>query len=302
MITKLSRIVHFGLNNFWRNGLLSTATVAITVLALVVSLGLVVFNQVTDVAIQSVQDKIDISVYFNSGTSADTISNIKKTLESMPEVKEARYISKEEALEIFKKQHQDDDSISQAINLVEDNPLEPSLNIKAYEPDQYEGIAKTFENPNIKQYVTSVSYYENKPIIDKLSKIIANVNRGGLVLVIFLIVVAGLIVFNTIRLAIYSSRDEIAIMRAVGASNMLVRGPFLVDGIITGALAACLSLIIALPVISFVAPYLDNFIPGLDLFHYFYSNIFFLLGLQLLFGVGISIISSFLAVRRYLKN
>ncbi len=139
-------------------------------------------------------------------------------------------------------------------------------------------------------------------MIDRLANIIDYVGRGGLALTIILAVIAGLIVFNTIRLAIYSTRDEIGIMRAVGASNALVRGPFMVDGILVGLLAAVLSVIVALPVLSYISPQLTRFIPGLDVFHYLYSNIFSILGLQILFGAGIGALSSFMAVRRYLRN
>lgn len=301
MFTTISRIINFGLKNFWRNGLLSTATVAVTGIALLVTLGLIMFNFVTGEAISSVKDKIDISVYFKTTTAEDSVLSIQKVVESLPEVKQVEYINKDEALKRFKEQHKDD-SISQAISLLNENPLEASLNIKAKSPELYGSIAESLQADAIKQYVDKISYSENKVIIDKLTKIIDNVNQGGLVLVIFLAIVSGLIVFNTIRLAIYSNRDEIGIMRAVGASNMLVRGPFLIDGILNGTIAAVLSLILAIPIIHFVAPFLKSFIPGLDITNYFYGGLFRLFLLQLLFGIGISIISSFLAVRRYLKN
>ncbi len=301
MFTTISRIINFGLKNFWRNGLLSTATVAVTAIALLVTLGLMTFNFVTGEAISSVKDKIDISVYFKTTTAEDNVLSIQKVVESLPEVKQVEYINKDEALKRFKEQHKDD-SISQAISLLNENPLEASLNIKAKSPELYGAIAQSLQADAIKQYVDKISYSENKVIIDKLTKIIDNVNQGGLVLVIFLAIVSGLIVFNTIRLAIYSNRDEIGIMRAVGASNMLVRGPFLIDGVLNGTIAAVLSLILAIPIIHFVAPYLKSFIPGLDIANYFYGGLFRLFLLQLLFGVGISIVSSFLAVRRYLKN
>ncbi len=302
MITTLSRLIHLGFQNFWRNGLLSTGTVAITLLALMVSLGLLLFGVVTDAAIASVQDKIDISVYFKTSTSEDQILSIKQVLEALPEVKAVDYVSSDQALEIFKKEHEGDDEVLQAINILGSNPLEGYLNILAHKPDQYALIDENLKNPSIGQYVSSRSYSENQLVIDRLSRIISNVNLGGFALTIILALVAGLIVYNTIRLAIYSGRDEIGIMRAVGASNLLVRGPFMVDGILTGTIAAVLSLILAAPVLGFLSSKLGSFVPGLDIFQYFYTHIFSLLGLQLLFGVGVCTVSSFLAARRYLKN
>lgn len=302
MITIISRILHYGFKNFWRNGWPSTATVAIMILASLVFLGLIFFTVVTEKAVASIQDKIDISVYFKTNTSEDEILNIKQSLESLTEVKEVEYISSDRALAIFKENHKDDQTISQAVSELDSNPLVASLNIKARKPDQYASIADYLSAPQLNRYIDNMSYAKNKVVIDRLTNIVNNLNRGGLILTLVLAFIAGLVVFNTIRLAIYSSRDEISIMRAVGASNSLVRGPFVVEGIIAGVLSALISILIAVPLMYFVSPYFGKFIPGLNLFQYLYTNIIALFGYQLLFGAGIGIFSSFVAVRRYLKN
>ncbi|MBU6501052.1 MAG: ABC transporter permease [Patescibacteria group bacterium] len=302
MFTVLSRITHFGFKNFWRHGWLSAATVAIMILALLVFVGLIIFGVVADHAASSIQDKIDISVYFKTTTSEDQVLNVKQSLENLSEVKSVEYISSDQALSIFKEAHKDDATISQGINELNSNPLEASLNIKAQQPDQYADIANYLDAPNLSQYIDSVSYAKNQVVIDRLTAIVKGVNRGGWVLTIVLALVAGLVVFNTIRLAIYSGREEIGVMRVVGASNSFVRGPLVVEGIISGILAAVLSMIIAAPIIYFVSPYLKVFIPGLDVFQYFYENLGKLFLYQLIFGVGIGTLSSLVAVRRYLKN
>lgn len=271
-------------------------------LALLVSLGLIIFGEVTEKAVASLQDKIDIVVYFNTNTAEDQILNIKQSLESLSEVKNIDYVSREQALEFFKNRHKGEQSITRAIDIVGENPLEASLNIKAYSPEQYALIAENLNNPVFNEFVSRVSYEKNKVAIDRLVNIIDYLNRGGLALTVILAVIAGLIVFNTIRLAIYSTRDEIGIMRAVGASNALVRGPFMVDGIIVGILAAVLSMMVVAPVVSFLAPHLSRFVPGLSISGYFYGRLFSLLLLQVLLGAGIGTLSSFLAVRKYLKN
>lgn len=302
MFTIISRIVHFGLKNFWRNVWLSTATVAIMTLALIVFIGLILFGYITDSALTSIQNKIDISAYFKTNTPEDEILNIKQSLESLSEVKEVSYISSDEALAIFKQNHANDQTITQAINELDVNPLEASLNIKAQRPDQYATIANYLSAPNLSQYIDSVSYAKNQGVIDRLNHIISSVYRAGLTIIIVLALIAGLVVFNTIALAIYSNRDEIGIMRAVGASNILVRGPYMVEGIIAGLLSAVISLVIMVPVAYFVSPYLSEFIPGLSLFRYFSTHIFQLFLYGILFSVIIALLSSVLAVRRYLKN
>ncbi|MEK7546802.1 MAG: permease-like cell division protein FtsX [Patescibacteria group bacterium] len=302
MFTVISRIFQYGMKNFWRNGWLSAATVAIMILALLVSMGLIIFNFVTQEALVSIQDKIDISVYFKTNAPEDEILNIKNSLENMAEVKNVEYVSSDQALEIFKSKHSDDQTISQAISELNSNPLEASLNIRAKKPNQYAAIADYFNAPDLKKFVDSVSYAKNQLAIERLNAIIQNVSRGGIVLTITIALVAGLVVFNTIRLAIYSNRDEIGIMRSVGASNGLVRGPYIVEGVVGGVIAALSSVIISAPIIYLASPYLNSFIPQLNVFNYFASSVFRLTMYQVLLAAVIGGLSSFIAVRRYLKN
>ena len=302
MFTVFSRILNYGFVNFWRNGWPSAATVAIMVLALLVFFWLIVFNVTTERGGMPIQDKIDISVYFKTDTPEDDILNIKQSIESLSEVKTVEYISSDRALEKFKEDHKDDPMILQAVIELQDNPLVASLNIKAKEPSQYVDIANYLSQPNLARWIDNLSYAKNQDVINRLVTIINTVNRGGFVLTMVLALIAGLVVFNTIRLAIYSSRDEIGVMRAVGASNALVRGPFMVEGVIAGILAALVSLIIALPTAYVVAPYVGALIPGFNIFQYSYTHFGEFLLYQLLFGVGIGVFSSFVAVRRYLRN
>jgi len=302
MVTVISRIIQYGMKNFWRNGWLSAATVAIMVVSLMVSMGLMIFNYITVQAVSSIQDKIDISVYFKTNASEDEILNIKSSLENMTQVKNVEYISSDQALEIFKDKHSDDPTISQAVSELNGNPLEASLNIKAKQPEQYAAIAQYFDTPDLKQFVDSVSYAKNQVAIDRLTAIVQNVGRGGFILTLVMALIAGLVVFNTVRLTIYSNRDEISIMRAVGASNGLVRGPYIVEGIMGGVVAAFISVIISAPIAYSVSPYINSFIPQLNIFNYFTSNVLMFTMYQVLFAVVIGALSSFIAIRRYLKN
>jgi len=302
MFTVIWRIIYYGVKNFIRNGWPSVATVGTMVIALSVFLTLILFNVITNKAIELVQDKIDISVYFKQTTSEDDILNIKQSLESLNEVKSVEYVSKDKALEIFKQTHKDYETIIQAINELNTNPLVASLNIKAKDPSQYALIANYLSSPNLEKFIDSLSYSKNQIVIDRLVAIIHNVNQAGFAITLVLAFVAGLVIFNTIRLAIYSNREEIAIMRAVGASNMFIRGPYLVGGILAGIISALIGIILAIPIVYGVSPYLKIFIPNLNIFSYFISNIFTLTLYQLAFGVFIGAFSSFFAVRRYLKN
>jgi cell division transport system permease protein len=302
MFTIISRIFHFGLKNFWRNGWLSTATVAIMTLASIGFLGLIMFGVITHAAASAIQDKIDISVYFNTNTSEDEILNIQQSLEGLSQVASVNYISQDQALATFQQNHASDPTVSQAINQLDTNPLEASLNVTAKDPSEYGAINNYLSSPDLSQYIDTISYAQNQDVINRLAAIVRDVNIGGWIVTVFLALVAGLVMFNTIRLAIYSNREEIGVMRVVGASNSLVRGPFVVEGMLWGLIAALISLIVFAPILYFVSPYLNEFIPGLNIFHYFYTHIIQLFIYELLFGVVIGGLSSFWAVRRYLKN
>lgn len=302
MPTVLTRIIRFGFQNFWRYGFASLATVAVLVIALTLFLTLILFRVVTTSAVSSIQDKIDISVYFKSEAPEDQMASIRDAVKTLPEVKNVEYISKDQALELFKQRHQDDPTISQAVNELTTNPLLAHLNIKARDAKDYAAIAQYFDsNDNVKQYVESVSYFENKVVIDRLNAITASVNRGVLVLTIVLTIVAALVVFNTIWLAIFANREEIIIMRLVGASNALVRGPYIVHGMIGGAVAAGASFLLAIPLVHLVNPYLSALIPTFSMTGYFYRNAIFLLLYLFVFGVALGSVASFMAIRRYLR-
>lgn len=302
MLTVLSRILNYGFMNFWRNGWPSIATVLTMVLVLLGSLGLIMFNVVMDGAVSSIQEKINITVFFMTNVSEDDILAVRSSIESLPEVQSVDYVSREQAMENFKERHKDDPVIMQTIGELTTNPLEASLNISAREPEQYPAIAEYLKSDNLKEKFDKVTYFENKSVIDRLIRVVGTVNRGGLAVTIVLAIIAGLVVFNTVQLAIYSTRDEISIMRAVGASNSLVRGPFIVEGVIAGIIASVVSMLAAAPIVYIVSPYVSIFIPGMDVFRYFYTNLPALLLYQVALAVIIGVLSSFFAVRRYLRN
>lgn len=301
MATALYRIIKYGFINFWRNGWLSTATLMIMMLALVVIEGVIMFGFITKQVLLSLQDRIDISVYFRPETSEDAILKIKRSLEGLGEVKDVEYISRENALNIFKQRHADDATISQAVEELNGNPLLASLNVKARDPREYGIIASYLEDDSLKNNVDKVTFAQNQTVIERLVAIMDTSNKVGVALAIFLASVAVLVTFNTIRLAIYSNRDEIGIMRLVGASNGFIRGPYIVEGIIYGVLSGVSSLLIMIPIIKFASPHIAVFIPEVNLTAYLNENFIRLLGYQLFFGIGLGIVSSIIVIRRYLR-
>ncbi|MDD4930928.1 MAG: permease-like cell division protein FtsX [Candidatus Colwellbacteria bacterium] len=302
MFTTLSRIIKYGLQNFSRNYLVSIATILVLLLAVIVFESLMLFGVIGQKAITLVQDKIDISVDFNEGTAEDEMLKLKSSLESLQEVKLVEYVSKDEALKRFKEKHPEDSDISKALDELGNNPLRASLNVKAYNPKEYAAIAAYLSNDSFKSAIENISYNQNQLVIERLAKIMDIGKQAGFVLTILLAVVASIISFNTILLAIYSNKDEIGIMRIVGASNAFIRGPYIVVGVIYGVAAAFAGILFTSPFIYLASPFVKVLIPEMDIWGYFLSHLFPILGYDLLFAVSIGVISSFIVVRRYLRG
>ena len=301
MITSLARIIKYGFQNFVRNGWLSVATIAVMVLTLTMFIGLAFFDAISKTAIVELQDKIDISVYFKPEAVEEDIADIRSQLEKFPEVKLVEYISRDEALAIFKQEHEGEEIVSQAVDILGSNPLLASLNIKANNPDQYPVIAAYLENENFSVTIKEVTYSKSRGAIDRLARIVDTFQNIGFGMTIVLSLIAVLITFNTIRLAIYSNREELGIMRLVGAANKFINGPYLVNGILYGVVAAIISIVIFIPLTNFMSPYVNALIPKMVLKDYFYGNFLKFLGLQLVAGVLLGAASSAIAIRRYLK-
>jgi len=251
--------------------------------------------------ISSIQEKVDISVYFKYGASEEDILNIKNEIAGISEVKEVKYVSKEEAFKNFTEKHKDNQILMESLDEVGMNPFLASLSIKASEASQYQAVADFLGNSKFDSIVEKVDYYQRKPIIERIFSLTSNLNKAGILFSIILAIFAMLIVFNTVRLAIYSSKEEIKIQRLVGASNRFIRGPFLVQGAISGIFATLISLSLSVLVCRIFGPKLEILFPGLNLFKFFIADFWLILLIQLFAGLGVGLISSSIAVRRYLK-
>jgi cell division transport system permease protein len=257
--------------------------------------------------LDQIKEKVDINVYFVTTASENEILAMKKNLEQLPEVMPpVVYVTKEDALADFKKRHQNDEFTLQALEELGENPLGATLNIKAKDPSQYESIARYIESKRTSSIGTDsiidkVNYYQNKDAIDRLTRIINSANNLGFVLTLFLVAISILITFNTIRLVIYMSRDEISVMRLVGASDRYIRGPFFVAGSIYGFLSAIITLVIFYPVTLWLGDKTADFFVGLNIFHYYLSNFGQIFLIIIGSGIVIGSISSYLAVRKYLR-
>lgn len=301
MFVKIFRIFKYGFQSFLRNGWLSFSTIGIMILALAVFEGLIFFNFIGKGAIETIKDKVDISVYFKSNVPEDEMLRVKRTLEGLSEVKSVEYVSKEQALKEFTERHADDEVIAETLKQLETNPLLASLNVKATELEQYDAIATYLESQSLDEMIENVTYEQNQVVIKRLTSFIDVFKRSGFALTVFLSFLAIMVTLTTISLAIFSDKEQITIMRLVGAPNSFIRGPYVVEGMVYGALAAFLSFLIFIPFIDFLGPHILRFVPGVNVTNYFSQNFFYLFVYQLVFGVGLGVMSSWIAIHRYLR-
>ena len=301
MFTLLKRIFRLGWKNFSRDGGQNTASIFILVMVISAITSLFLFKDISQFLISNIQEKVDISVYFKFEALEEDILKMKNEIAGIPEVKEVQYVSKEEALKNFTERHKDSQVLMDSLEEVGVNPFLASLNIEAFEASQYQAITDFLENPNFNNVVEKIDYYQRKPIIERIFSLTSNLNKAGIGFSIFLAIIAILVAFNTIRLSIYNCREEIKIQRLVGASNWFIRGPFLVQGAVYGFLSALISLLIFALICGLFGPKLEILFSGLNLFAFFISNFWLIVLIQLVTGIGLGIISSLIAVRKYLR-
>jgi len=300
-LTTIQRVSKTGFQNFWRNGWLSAATVSVMVLALTVILGLLLLSVLTEALIINLQNKIDISVYFKEGTPEENVLAVKNDLSGLGEVKSVEYVSEDEALKRFEERYQDNEIIIQVLGELDENPLEASLNIKAKESGEFPAIVSFLEDQKYQEIVSNINYYENKETIARLTSVISAIRKGGGIISFVLSVIAILVAFNTIRIAIYTMRDEINIMKLVGATNWFIRGPFLVEGIVYGAVSSLVTMLLFYPIIFLISPSLSKFFPGVNLYDYFQTNFLTIWLILLFIGAILGMAGSMIAIRKYLK-
>jgi cell division transport system permease protein len=304
MITNLRRIFKAGWINFSRNGGLALTTCFIMIMTVSLVTSLFLLKEVSQFLISSLQEKVDISVYFKDGSLEEDILSIEAKLSEIPEVKDVKYVSKDEALEDFIQRHKDDPVLMESLEEVGGNPLLASLNIKAFQAQQYGAIVDFLDNglpSSEKDLIEKIDYHQRKPVIEKIFAITSGISKGGISLSIVLAILAILVAFNTIRLAILNQKEELTIQRLVGASNWFIRGPFLIQGAIVGVFATVICLLIFTLICWIFSSKLEVLFPGLNIFSYFIGNFWIILLIQLATGIGLGVVSSIIATRRYLK-
>ena len=275
----VKRVARYGLISFVRNGFVSLAAVLIMTITLFVVAGLFMFGAALSSTLKELTEKVDVTVYFTTAAPEEEVLAIRSSLEALPEVAAVTYVSREEALAAFRERHKNDQLTIQALE-------------KFLEEQQGSGAAASIDK---------VNFYQNKTAIDRLTNIIETSRRLGIGIALVLGIATLLISFNTIRLAIYTAREEIGVMNIVGAGHWYVRGPFMVAGVLYGLVSGLVVLLLLYPLTLSLGPGSERFFGTFNVFAYFVDAFPLLFLIVMGSGVGLGALSSYLAVRRYLR-
>lgn len=300
------RIFKTGILNFIRNAWLGMAAIAVMVITLTIILFSVIGNATFSNTINAITDRIDISVYLKDEVTVRQREQLINQVKNLENVKSVSFVSKQQALEAYRVQNADNTELLQAITQT-DNPLPASLQIKPRDPNKIESIRSFLEQKEVKALQSDETSYsgDRKAAIDKITNATNFFQKAGIIGVVTFAVISMLIIFNTIQMAIFNRRDELTIMRLLGASTNFIRGPFIVECMLYGVVSAIASIAIIHFIFGVAATAFEASTLGvLDIGYanqYFSDRYWLFLGMQLAIGICIGMVSSLIATRRYLK-
>ncbi len=291
---RISYFVGETVTNLRRNLLMTIAAISTVAISLLLLGGVQILGLVVNNVTGAIEQKVEISAYLFDNSTQGEIDKLTSDLSQMPEVQDVAYVSKTEAYEIFKERYADQPELWQ--QLPKDS-LPASLRIRLHDADDAEEVSARIEGaPGVQDVRFGGEVIKNLLRVNALLRTIA------LVMSIVLMVAAAALIANTIRLAIYARREEIGIMKLVGATNWFIRIPFIMEGIFAALVGALVSGAVVIGLKSLLFERIGESIIFLGPVFEFTSAE---LGgvLLLLVGVGclVGIVGSTLALRRFLE-
>lgn len=304
----IKRIFRAGFLSFWRNGFVSFASVLMMTFTLFTILLAIFTGVILDTTLQQFRDKADMNVYFVTDAPESSILALQKSVNALPEVSSTEYVSQDDALANFRELHQNDQLTLQALDELGSNPLGAVLNIKAKDINSYGAIADFLQQQEAlgqgqTQIIDKINYFDqqHQDAVNRLAEITSSAKLIGLAIIIIFVLITIAITFNTLRLTIYGSREEIQVMRLVGATQGYIRAPFIVEGILYGIIAGVVTLVIFYPLTWWLGNATAGFFGGINIFSYYIGHFPELFLIIVGAGIVLGAVASYLAVRRHLR-
>jgi cell division transport system permease protein len=297
-LNSFKRMFRLGWDNFYREKGISFVAVFVLTVVIVMATSIFIVGAITEDIINSVKEKADITIDFQLSVSEDEILEVQKEIEDNFEVTSIKYTSKEEAKTAFMRRFSDRASVMESLEEV-GNPFPSSLSIKADDPYIYQQVSDLLEN-KYSAIVDSVDFYHRQEVIEGIFSLTDNARKVGVVLVTIMGVISVLLVYNTVKLAIYEMREEIRVMRLVGASNAFIQGSFIIQGVLMGLVAAVLSFFLLFPGgYMIVSPY--DIAVDVDINRYVFEMMPLIIIIHLGTGIILGVLSSLIASNKHLK-
>jgi len=297
------RIIKFALQDIVRNMSLSFMTVLILILMLLSINTLIVVRVLTDESIRTVKDQIDVSIYFDVDASEEQIQEVRDYVSAFPEVEQETFLDKDKVLAQFKEHYNQDEEILASLDELGDNPLGPTLIIKTREPKDYEKIIRALSVPEYEHIIEAKTFGDTQKAIDRIHIITTQVERFSYILTALFALISFIIIFNTIRVAIFTQRTEIGIKRLVGATSWFIRGPYLIESFVFSVVSVLISFFILHFSLKFLDPYIAVvFEQDYLLSSYLYAHVWTIVGVEFFAVLLLTILSSGLAMQRYLNK
>ncbi|MBI2551501.1 ABC transporter permease [Candidatus Uhrbacteria bacterium] len=297
------RVIKFAFQNFWRNFWLSIITISMLILTLLTVNILLVLNVLSDQTTKFVENRVEVSVYFNKGVTDIQAANAADSLRDLNQVRDVEVITADEAIERFRDRHANQADVLKSLEEVGENPFGPTLVVRAKSVADFDLILQALDNPQFSKDIRErENFTDYKTLIDRVRTITSRVRLFGFSLAAIFLFITLLIVFNTVRMSIFIHREEIGVMKLVGASNWFIRAPFLLEIVLYGLIATVFVAAVTLPSVAVLDPYFSVYFDGpVGILSFFQADVWRIFALE--FGILslVSMTSTSLAMRQYLK-
>lgn len=303
IFVSLLRIIKFGFQNFVRNFWLSLATVSVLILTLVSVNVLLTLNVLGKVAMTELKSKVDVSVHFKPEVEDGRVQTVKIALLALPEVKDVQYVSSAEALQKFSEQFKKDETVIESLGEVGKNPFGATLIVQARNIEDYPKVISALNDPMYANLIEEKDFDDRETMIGRVEAIAHKLEMFGVAVSLVFGFLTLLIVFNTIRVSIYTRREEIGIMRLVGASDAFIRAPFYVEAVLWSLLSLTVCLAVVYPSVGIAQPFLQRFFGtgSVDLLGFYRANFLNIFGAQFFAVALLALLTTKTATARYLK-
>lgn len=298
------RIVRHAAHNMARNIGISFITVTIVVLALISVNALISVRALTTAAVAAIGEQVDLTIYFTPNATQDQITGVQTYVSKFTEVASVELIDRARALELFRARHVNNPSIVKSLELLPDNPFGAYLIVRARDTGNYDRIVRSIEAQPWQSFIQRRSFADRARVIERINGVTSRAQELSVWLSGLFVLIALLIIFNAVRMAIYTQREEISIKKLVGATNGFIRAPFFIEG----TLYVTVAFIIAAGLLYGGARYVDPLLGtlfvrgGFSLHGYFFAPWYGVLLTELCIALFVTWLTSAFAMRRYLRT